>query len=70
MEQFFKIWRLSDGEDRRNANKEIMDKINEGWLIKQMQYIPSANEGNHITFSTSLAVLFEKEENRGNDGRD
>ena len=70
MKQFFKIWRLSHGEDRNKANEEIMNKINEGWIIKQMQYIPSANEGNHVVFATSIAVLFEKEEKRETDGRD
>ena len=70
MKQFFKIWRLSHGEDREKANKEIMDKINDGWLIKQMEHIPSTNEGNNVVFAASLAVLFEKEEKRENDGRD
>ena len=70
VKQFFKIWRLRHGEDREKANKEITDKINDGWLIKQMEHIPSTNERNNVVFSASLAVLFEKEENGENDLRD
>ncbi len=70
MKQFFKMWRLQNGEDREKANKQIMDKINDGWLIKQMEHIPSSKDGNSLVFAASLAVLFEKEENWGNDGRD
>ena len=70
VKQFFKIWKLRHGEDREKANKEIMDKINDGWLIKQMEHIPSTIEGHNVVFAASIAVLFEKEENRENYGRD
>ncbi len=70
VKQFFKIWRLRHGENREKANEEIMDKIKDGWLIKQMEHIPSAKEGSTVVFATSIAVLFEKEEKEENDGRD
>lgn len=70
VKQFLKIWRLNHGADREKANEEIMDKINDGWLIKQMEHIPSTNEGDKVVFAASIAVLFEKEENKENDGRD
>lgn len=70
VKQFFKIWRLRHGEDREKANNEIMDKINDGWLIKQMEHIPSSYTGKDVVFAASLAVLFEKGEKMENDGRD
>ena len=73
MKQYFKIYRLQNGDEREKVNESVMRKIKDGWFIKQMECLPASNEGtsNGICFATSLVILFEKPDETDNEyGRD
>ena len=63
MKQYFHIYRLTNGNDRDTTNTEVMKLIDDGWLIKQMEHIPSTTEtkDNTVVFAASLAILFERD---------